>query len=107
MGLTPLGGVMGGRAGLEVLRDEPAVRPDPLDDAGAAKGFEASDVGVDVGIVVAAWNTDIAVLGERPVLAWTIDPRAAGNLGNVVVGRPLGTGPADLDNGADLRLLGG
>jgi hypothetical protein len=105
--LGPLGGVMGGCAGLEVLRDEPAVGPDPLDDAGAAKGFEASDVSVDLGVEVSAPDREIAVHGERPVLAWTIDPGATGDPRNVVIGRALGTGRADLDDGPDRRLLGG
>jgi hypothetical protein len=107
LGPASLGGLIGGGTGLEVLRDQPAVGIGPLHDAGAAKRFEAPDMSADIGVMVSARDTDIAALGKRPMLAWTIDPGAAGDLGDVVVGRPLGTGAADFDDGAERRLLGG
>src|SRR5262249_23458037 len=71
-----------------------------------AKRFETPDVRADIGVVVAARDTDIAVLGKRPVLAGTKDPRATGDLGDVVVGWTWGAGAADLDDRADRRFLG-
>src|SRR5207249_2755528 len=100
------GGLMGGGTSLEVLRDEPTVAIDSLHDAGAAQRFEPPDVRADIGVIISTWDTDLAVLGERPMLARTINPAAASDLSNVMVGRPLGTGAADLDHGADRCLLG-
>ncbi len=83
---------MGGGTDLEVLRDEPVVGIGPFYDACAAKRFEPPDMRPDVGVIVAARDTDVATLSERPMFTGTIDPAAASDLGDVVVGRPLGTG---------------
>jgi hypothetical protein len=83
---------MGSGTGLEVLRDEAAVGIDPLHDAGAAQRFEPPDVRADIGVVVAAGDTDIAALGKRPMLAWTVHARAANDRGDVAIGRTLGAG---------------
>jgi len=98
LGPASLGVLIGGGPGFEVLRDQPAVGIDPLHDASAAKRFKAPDMSADIGVIVPTRDTDIALLGQRPMLTRTIDPCAACKLGNVVVGRTLGTGAADLDN---------
>src|SRR5262245_28172409 len=68
-GLTPLSGIVGGRAIFEVLGDEPAIGIGPFNNAGAAQSFQAPHMSVHVGVIVPAGDTELGGLGKCAVLA--------------------------------------
>src|SRR5262249_60004144 len=68
-GLTPLSGIVGGRAIFEVLGDEPAIGVGPFNNAGAAQSFQAPHMSVHVGVIVPAGDAELGGFGKCAVLA--------------------------------------